>query len=110
MYSDKWMSDTSLHKTAAVEINSATNIHYWVNEDEQLVGVCVHFELADDVHYELKADEWSRFLDEVLMAAPHSDYTVSLRKFLNASMPQVDFETALDAKNIEYKKISFYDF
>lgn len=110
MYSDKWMLDKSLHKTTAVEINSTTNVRYWLNENDQLVGVCVNFELADDVHYELKADEWIRFLGEVLMVAPHSDYTVPFRKFLNTSFPQVDFGTALNAKNIEYKKIAFYDF
>lgn len=75
MYSDKWMLDISLHKTAAVEINSTTSIHYWLNDDKQLVGVCVNFELADDVHYKLKADEWLRFLGEVLKVEPHSDYT-----------------------------------
>lgn len=110
MYSDKWMFDTSLHKSAAVEINSATNVHYWLNDNEQLVGVCVSFELAEDVHYELKAEEWVRFLRDVLMVDPHSDYTVPLRNFLNTSIPQVDFGTALDAKHIEYKKIAFYDF
>ena len=53
MYSDQWLQDKSLHKAAAVEINSTTNVPYWLNENEQLVGVCVNFELADDVHYEL---------------------------------------------------------
>lgn len=110
MYSDKWMFDTSLHKSAAVEINSTTNVYYWLNENEQLVGVCVNFELAEDVHYELKAEEWVRFLCEVLMVSPHSDYTVPFRNFLNTSIPQVYFGTALDAKHIEYKKIAFYDF
>lgn len=56
MYSDQWLQDKSLHKAAAVEINSTTNVPYWLNENEQLVGVCVNFELADDVHYELNTE------------------------------------------------------
>lgn len=110
MYSDKWMSDISLHKSPEIEINSATNIYYWLDENEQLVGVCINFELPDDIHYELKAENWLRFLDEVLGVNSHDDIIAPFSDFLNASIPQVDLGTALDTKHIEYKKISFYNF
>lgn len=110
MYSDKWMSDISLHKLPAIEINSTTNMYYWLDENEQLVGVCINFELADDIHYELKAENWLRFLDEVLRVNSHDDIIAPLSDFLNASIPQVDLGTALDTKHIEYKKITFCNF
>lgn len=110
MYSDKWLQDKSLHKTTAVEISSTTNIAYWLNEKEQLVGVCVNFELSDDVHYELEANSWYRFLKEVLDVMPNSDYIPSLRQFITPTHPHVDFENALISKNIDYKKIAYFDF
>lgn len=110
MYSDKWMHDTSLYVTNAVEINSTTNVCYRMSDQEQLVGVCVNFELANDVHYELTAENWNRFLGEVLLIAPNSNYVDPFREFLNTSIPQVDFGTVLDNKHIEYKKIAYFDF
>lgn len=107
--SDQWLQDKSLHKTAAVEINTTTNVQYWLNENEQLVGVCVNFELADDVHYELNTENWFRFLREVLFIAPNSNCVVPFRDFLNTAAPQVDFGLVLDAKRIEYKKVAFHD-
>ena len=99
--SGQWLQDKSLHKAAAVEINSTTNVQYWLNENEQLVGVCVNFELADDVHYELNTENWFRFLREVLFIAPSSNCVVPFRDFLNTAAPQVDFGMVLDAKRIE---------
>lgn len=101
VYSDQWLQDKSLHKAAAVEINSTTNVQYWLNENEQLVGVCANFELADDVHYELNTENWFRFLREVLFIAPSSNCVVPFRDFLNTAAPQVDFGMVLDAKRIE---------
>lgn len=66
MYSDQWLQDKSLHKTAAVEINSTTNVQYWLNENEQLVGVddwdCVILteELKPNSH-----DHWSWLFGEL---------------------------------------------
>lgn len=109
MDSGQWLQDKSLHKTAAVEINSTTDVQYWLNENEQLVGVCVNFELADDVHYELNTENWFRFLREALFIAPSSNCVVPFRDFLNTAAPQVDFGMVLDAKRIEYKKVAFHD-
>lgn len=77
------------------------NVQYWLNENEQLVGVCVNFELADDVHYELNTENWFRFLREVLFIAPSSNCVVPFRDFLNTAAPQVGFGMVLNAKRIE---------
>lgn len=95
MYSDKWIQDKSLHKTAAVKINNTTNILYWLNEKDQLVGVCVNFELVDDVHYELKAENWIRFIKEVLGLDIKENIIIPFREFLNSPIPQTDFGIAL---------------
>lgn len=66
VYSDQWLQDKSLHKAAAVEINSTTNVQYWLNENEQLVGVddwdCVILteELKPNSH-----DHWSWLFGEL---------------------------------------------
>lgn len=110
MYSDQWIKDPSIRKTASIKINATTNVRYWLDENEQLVGVSVNFELADDVHYELKVENWNRFLEEVLNIKPTDDFIVPFRNFLNTQAPQINFGIVLYDKQIEYKSIAFYDF
>lgn len=38
VYCDQWLQDKSLHKAAAVEINSTTNVQYWLNEKNNLLA------------------------------------------------------------------------
>jgi hypothetical protein len=110
MYSDEWRRDKSISLSRSQKINSSTNIHYWVNTRNELVGVQINFNLADDVHYELQANELYRFLDEVLQVESRDNYIETLREFLQSSpIPQVELGVALYQNGIEYQKMAFYD-
>ena len=108
MYSDEWIKDKSLRTTERKSINNTANIYFWLNDNDELVGVSINFELANDVHYELKANEWYRFLNQVLKVDNKENYLKYLRDFLeSSSIPQVNLAIVLNQNAIEYKKVAF---
>lgn len=111
MYSDEWIKDKSLRTTERKSINNTADIYFWLNYNDELIGVTINFELANDVHYELKANEWYRFLDEVLKVDNKENYIKYLKDFFESlSIPQVNLATVFDQNSIEYKKVAFFDF
>lgn len=108
MYSDVWMRIKGYNMTSPISVNETVNIYKWLNKRNEPIGVCVNFELADDVHYELKIEEWNKFLNCVLMIDESDDFIKPFQKFLTIRLPQAAFADVLNKNNIEYKKISFY--
>lgn len=109
MYSDIWTNDKSLRKTVPIKITTESNVEYWINEKDELIGVAVNFEVADDVHIELTRDNWMLFLQKVLHLTDIRDIEEKLSDFLKGDAPYIAFEKSLEQEKIEYKKAAFFD-
>ena len=107
MYSDEWINDKSIIKSPANKVNDFTNISFWQNACGELVGVSVSFELAEDVHYEFKADAWRLLLKVVLNLTESEDYLLALNELIGKDETSYHFAMALFLNNIEHNKLSF---
>ena len=108
MYSDEWIKDKAIIKSPANKVNDFTNISFWRNACGELVGVSVNFELAEDVHYEFKADAWRLLLKAVLHLTEFEDYLPALNELIGKDETSYHFGMALFSNNIEHNKMAFY--
>ena len=109
MYSDDWMNDATLRKSMPQDLTDESNIEYWLDQNNETVGVAINFEFADDVHYELTGENWRTFLKTVLNHNQPGNGLPKFRAFLKGKLPHIKFEEALKKNNIEFKKIAFFD-
>lgn len=107
MYSDKWVFNENFRKIPQMHFNDNIDIQYWLNSDNILVGVCIDFELADDVHYELTATNWFKFLEKVLRISCEKNVSVELAHFFQSNSSHFYFSEILNKYGIEFKKIYF---
>ena len=108
MYSDDWRFNNTLHKTNRVNLTNVADYYTWVDAANNLVGVTVNFETAEDFHYELLASDWWLFQEKVLNLPIGDDFAQPFADFLAQSDSLFYFEHMLGAHNIKYKKIAFY--
>lgn len=107
LYSDQWLEE-GCTSGYSVGVTSIVDYKLWTNRAGRFVGVTVNYETASDVHFELLAEDWSRFLQEVLQATDQ-DYPADLfGNFLIKHPSWLDFFEALQEHNIPFKKIAFY--
>lgn len=107
MYSDIWLNDSSVHKAPPIAITNEINLVKWLNESEEVIGIGLNFEYADDIHYEFLIDNWNKFIISVLKQEPTSNYIPSLKQYFQSPSSHIDFGIALWNTKIEFKKISF---
>ena len=108
MYSDKWMNDPSIHKSSALYLTDNISLRYWQTENNQILGVCVDFDYADDFHYEFLKENWDFFLQNILHIDPNTDYLPLLKTYFQKTAAHLDFMTAVDEHRIEHRKVAFY--
>ena len=108
MYSDVWMNDKTLRKSIPLNVIEDVEIEYWLNQNNETVGVTINFETVD-AHYELLGENWSMFLKVVLQHNEPGNGLPKFRSFLNGELPFIKFEESLDKNNIEYKKAAYFD-
>ena len=107
MYSDEWIK-AQYTKSTPERINTFALISFWRNSTNKLIGATVDFELADDVHYEIKADAWQMLLEKVLHVEENGDYLAALKAVIGTQETSYYFCSALISNNIPYQKIAFY--
>ena len=109
MYSDEWMNDMTLRKSIPQDLTDELNIEYWLDQNNETVGVTINFEFADDVHYELTGENWQKFLITVLNHNEPGNGLPKFRTFLKGKLAYIKFEDVLKKSSIEFKKIAFFD-
>lgn len=107
MHSDNWLKQgyTSGNR---IKVSDTVDYQIWSDNAGAMVGATVNFETADDFHYELLAENWSRFLSEVLCINDTSPTAEAFQGFMKIKTNLFAFQEALDEHGIKYKKIAFY--
>ena len=102
MYSDNWNND-NYKKSKPLKLSRDVELFIWHFKDE-IIGVSVNFEIANDVHYDIYYEEWLKFEDWVKF---------SNNKTLEEYFENIDwlsFQERLQQLEIQYDKIAYYDF
>lgn len=107
MYSDIWLRDGSVHKAPPIAITKEICLVRWLNEGNELIGIGLNLEYAEDIHYEFLADDWDLFICSVLKQDPASDYIPSLKRYFQS--PSSHMDSDLWNNGIEFKKISYWE-
>lgn len=108
MYSDVWMNDESLRKSIPLDVTDGVEIVYWLNTNNETVGVTINFETVD-AHYELLGEDWRTFLKKVLQHNEPGNGIPKFKAFLKGKLSFIKFEESLEKNNIEYKKAAYFD-
>lgn len=106
LYSDCWLKK-GYKKSSRIRINDHIDLFKWYDDSKVNIGVTISFNFADDVHYELRTDQWSKFINLISKQKDISDYD-SLNSFFEMDYPHIQLSDFLEKNNIEYKKIAFY--
>jgi hypothetical protein len=107
MYSDVWLKFGYKHG-ARNKVSNDVDYEIWTDDENNVIGVTVNFEVADDFHYELSIEEWMKFLDKVLKTTDLTNTQKLFKIFLCENNKMFDFEYALQLHGIKYDKIAFY--
>lgn len=106
-YSDAW-KEQGYACGHRINVSDVIDYRIWSDDKGATIGVTVNFETADDFHYELRTEDWSRFLCEVLCINDTSVVTEAFQGFLKAKTDLFAFEESLNKRGIKYRKIAFY--
>lgn len=109
MYSDDWLKLGFQHGER-IKVSTMVDYVIWTDSKFRVVGVTVHFEEADDYHYDLPNEEWMKFLTKVLRNSNVEKTSNLFKKFLYENKDMFAFEDALDTYEIKYDKIAFFDY
>lgn len=107
MYSDNWLRVGFQHGNR-IRVSDIVDYEIWTDGEENMIGVTVNFEEADDYHYDLPIEEWMKFITKVLMNSDIEKTPKLFNKFLCESTEIFAFQDALEAHQIKYDKIAFY--
>ncbi|NLY20781.1 MAG: hypothetical protein GXZ08_05825 [Tissierellia bacterium] len=108
MYSDIWLQE-GYKSGDRIVVSDEVDYKIWTNLDGEIIGVSVNYERADDFHYDLPIEEWTKFLEKVLGNADMNHTQKLFEDFLKNNPNLFSFEDALKDNNIKYDKIAFYD-
>ena len=105
MYSDKWRKQ-GCYKKLRVHKDKMF-LYDWYSKEGAHIGVGVDYEIAEDVHYEIKRDDWVRLLGEVINE--EDVYRPSKKTIDFLARPEMHYEFGLimNLNHIAYKKIAF---
>lgn len=106
MYSDFWLKQGYVKKIT--RINEHIVLSEWIDDSRQIVGVSFSFNYENDIHFELKIDEWKKFLKDVLETEDEINYIKNLKVLFEDESPYRKLAEILDTNSIKYQKIAFY--
>ena len=107
MYSDEWIKKQNIECGKAVRLNTISNYYTWKDEHGALVGITINFEEADDTHYELLADDWYLFQEQILNVKRNNIFDAALGEL--TSKGWLKFSEKLQELGVRYEVISFWD-
>ena len=114
MYSDKWLIDSSNKKTSTEMIkDSIIYCYYWVDKNNNKLGISINFEYAEDSHIEILYENLLKLSEKLFEITNKNEILESLKEFFKskdtAKKEELkEFKNLLTENNIEYKIINFY--
>ena len=107
MYSDDWLRLGFQHGEQ-IKVTDIVDYEIWIDGRNNIIGVTVNFEEADDYHYDLPIEEWMKFITKVLTNSDIEKTPELFKKFLCENTEIFAFQDALEAHQIKFDKIAFY--
>lgn len=107
MLSDDWLRQGFQHGER-IEVNDIVDYVIWTDNKNDIIGVSVNFEEADDYHYDIEIEEWMKFLVKVLDNTNLGETPKLFRNFLEENTEMFAFQDVLDFNQIKYEKIAFW--
>jgi len=107
MYSDKWLKLGYKHGERN-KVSTVADYEIWKDNKNNIIGVTVNFEEADDYHYELPIEEWTKLFESVLNSTDLTNTEKLFQEFSSQKNEMFDFQDALDLHGVKYDKIAFY--
>lgn len=114
MYSDKWLTDLSNKRTSVEELKSSLiYCYYWIDKDNNKLGISINFEYAEDSHIEILYENLLKLSKILFEITNKKEILESLKEFFKskdtAKKEELkEFKNLLTDNNIEYKIINFY--
>ncbi|MGB4659905.1 MAG: hypothetical protein WBI07_12035 [Mobilitalea sp.] len=106
MYSDDWLRLGFQHGDR-IKVTDIVDYVIWTDSRDNIVGVTVNFEEADDYHYDLTIEEWIKFIIKVLINSDFEKIPELFKIFLCENTEIFAFQDALEAHKIKFDKIAF---
>ena len=107
MLSDEWRKQ-GFHHGERFKVTNIVDYVLWQDDRNDMIGITINFEEADDYHYELEMKEWRKFQESALKDSNLMELPKLLGNFLNENSEMFAFEKALDSHQIKYDKIAFF--
>lgn len=107
MYSDDWLRLGFQHGER-IKVTDMVDYQIWTDIRNNIIGVTVNFEEADDYHYDLPIEEWMKFITKVLLNSDIEKTLELFNKFLCEHIEIFAFQDALEDHQIKFDKIAFY--
>jgi hypothetical protein len=107
MYSKEWLQLGFQHGER-IKVTDIVDYEIWTENGDNIIGVTVNFEEADDYHYDLTIEEWMKFITKVLTNSDIEKTPELFKKFLCENTEIFAFQDALEAQQIKFEKIAFY--
>ena len=107
MHSDNWLK-FGYKRDQRIIVSTVADYETWTDSENNIVGVTVNFNEADDYHYELLVEEWKKFFLEGLKSTNLAEMQKLFEKFLHENNNMFGFEDALKLHGIKYEKMVFY--
>lgn len=107
MLSDDWLRQGFQHGQR-IKVNNIVDYVIWTDNKNDIIGVSVDFEEADDYHYDIEIEEWMKFLENVLRNPDLEETSKLFRNFLDENTEMFAFQEVLDSNQIRYDKIAFW--
>ncbi len=110
MYTDEWIKKGIRYSSTRIPVSGPVYYGHFYNDNDEIIGVHVDFECADDFHYELLIDDWRKFCKMFLEPGDEKQMFQQFleKKDLNTVEGLFAFEKALQQENIPFKKMAFY--
>lgn len=107
MLSDDWLQRRFQHGDR-IKVTDIVDYVIWTDNKNDIIGVSVNFNKADDYHYDIEIEEWREFLVKVLNVTDLKETPNRFRNFLDKNSDMFAFQDSLDSNQIKYDKIAFW--
>ena len=107
MLSDDWLRQGFQHGDR-IEVTDIVDYVIWTDNKNDIIGISVNFEEADDYHYDIEIEEWMKFLAHGLNDTNLKESPKLFRNFLEENSDMFAFQDVLDSNHIKYDKIAFW--
>ncbi|WP_167958415.1 hypothetical protein [Anaerosporobacter faecicola] len=105
LLSDQWIAQGYESGERIKLLGNLINFEYWYDKDHCKIGVIIHFEYAEDAHYEFIYDEFCKFIKRI---GDMECVEKSLRDYFSKEIKLYEFSDFLEKNKIMFDRIVFY--